>query len=149
MPIKKYTLNRLFFRLFSNLISKTFFISSSLRGKLFRKLGVDIKENVFIGQNVYFDELAFNRIHIDKNCIITRGGVFLTHFIDSKTRNFILGDVYIGENSFIGMNTIITKPVTIGKNCIIGAGSIVTKDIPDNCVAAGNPCKILKTLGAK
>lgn len=73
----------------------------------------------------------------------------MTHFIDSKTRNFILGDVYIGENTFIGMNTIITKPVTIGKNCIIGAGSIVTKDIPDNCVAAGNPCKIIKTLGAK
>lgn len=60
--------------MFSNLISKTSFISSSLRGKLFRILGVDIKENVFIGQNVYFDELAFNRIHIAKNCIITRGG---------------------------------------------------------------------------
>jgi len=74
LSIKKYTINRLFFRMFSNLISKTFFISSLLRGKLFRKLGVDIKENVFIGQNVYFDELDFNRIHIDKKCIITRGG---------------------------------------------------------------------------
>lgn len=69
----------------------------------------------------------------------------LTHFKDSETGGFILGDVYIGDETFVGLNTFIVKPVTIGSNCIIGAGSIVTKDIPDNTVAAGNPCRVIRT----
>lgn len=54
--------------------------------------------------------------------------------------------VKIGDNVWIGMNCIILKGVSIGANSIIGAGSIVTKDIPQNCVAAGNPCKVIRYI---
>lgn len=52
--------------------------------------------------------------------------------------------IIIGDNTWIGMNVIVLKGVKIGNNSIIGAGSIVTKDIPDNVIAAGNPCKVIK-----
>lgn len=44
------------------------------------------------------------------------------------------------------MNTLICKPVSIGNNCIVWGGAVITKDIPDNVVAAGVPCKIIKPL---
>ena len=56
-------------------------------------------------------------------------------------------DVHIGENSWIGAGAIIVPGVTIGKNTIIGAGAVVTKDIPDNVVAVGNPCRVLREVG--
>lgn len=56
----------------------------------------------------------------------------------------IAGNVVIGEGTTIGMGTNILHTVKIGNNSIIGAGSVVTKDIPDNLVAYGSPCKIIK-----
>jgi len=56
----------------------------------------------------------------------------------------IAGNVTIGEGTMIGMGTNILHQVKIGKNTIIGAGSVVTKDIPDNVVAYGSPCKIIR-----
>ena len=55
-------------------------------------------------------------------------------------------DVYIGENAWIGAGAVIVPGVRIGANAIIGAGSIVTKDIPDNVVAVGNPCRVLRPV---
>jgi sugar O-acyltransferase (sialic acid O-acetyltransferase NeuD family) len=56
----------------------------------------------------------------------------------------IAGNVTVGEGTTIGMGTNILHQVKIGKNTIIGAGSVVTKDIPDNVIAYGSPCKIIK-----
>jgi sugar O-acyltransferase (sialic acid O-acetyltransferase NeuD family) len=56
----------------------------------------------------------------------------------------ISGNVTIGEGTTIGMGTNILHQVKIGKNTIIGAGSVVTKDIPDNVIAYGSPCKIIR-----
>lgn len=53
--------------------------------------------------------------------------------------------VIIEDNVWIGMQCIILKGVHIGRNCIIGAGSVVTKNIPPNSIAAGIPCKVIKT----
>src|SRR4029079_4321741 len=50
--------------------------------------------------------------------------------------------VTIHDNAFIGVNSIVWKGVTIGENSVIGANSVVTKDIPENVIAAGNPCKV-------
>jgi sugar O-acyltransferase (sialic acid O-acetyltransferase NeuD family) len=58
----------------------------------------------------------------------------------------IAGNVTIGEGTTIGMGTNILHTVKIGKNCIIGAGSVVTKDIPDNVVAYGSPCKVVRGI---
>jgi sugar O-acyltransferase (sialic acid O-acetyltransferase NeuD family) len=56
----------------------------------------------------------------------------------------IAGNVTIGEGTTIGVGSNIIDGVNIGKNSIIGAGSVVTKDIPDNVIAYGNPCKIIR-----
>ena len=56
----------------------------------------------------------------------------------------IAGNVTIGEGTTIGMGTNILHTVKIGKNSIIGAGSVVTKDIPDNVVAYGSPCRVIR-----
>jgi Acetyltransferase (isoleucine patch superfamily) len=54
--------------------------------------------------------------------------------------------VKIGNGCWIGGGVIILPNITIGDGTVIGAGSVVTKDIPDNCVAAGNPCKVLRRI---
>ena len=56
----------------------------------------------------------------------------------------IAGNVTIGEGTTIGMGTNVLNQVKIGKNTIIGAGSVVTKDIPDNVIAYGSPCKVIR-----
>ena len=56
-------------------------------------------------------------------------------------------DVHIDENTWIGASAIILPGVHIGKNCVIGAGSIVTRDVPDNSLAVGNPCRVIKEIG--
>ena len=54
--------------------------------------------------------------------------------------------VHIGKNCWIGAGVIIVPGITIGDNVVIGAGSVVTKNLPDNVVAVGNPCKILREV---
>lgn len=56
-------------------------------------------------------------------------------------------DVHIDENTWIAANVVIVPGIRIGKNVVIGAGSVVTEDIPDNVVAVGNPCHILREIG--
>ena len=55
-------------------------------------------------------------------------------------------EVTIGDNVWIGGNTVICPGVHIGDNVVIGAGSVVTKDIPDWAIAAGNPCRVIRTI---
>lgn len=55
-------------------------------------------------------------------------------------------DVYIGENTWIGAGVVIVPGVRIGRNTVIGAGSVITKDIPDNMIAVGNPCRVLRNV---
>lgn len=54
--------------------------------------------------------------------------------------------VHIGKNCWIGAGAIILPGITIGANVVVGAGSVVTKDLPDNVVAVGNPCRILRKV---
>lgn len=56
--------------------------------------------------------------------------------------------VVIGNDCWFGANVVVCPGVTIGDNCVIGAGSVVTKDIPANSIAVGNPCRVLRALGA-
>lgn len=58
-------------------------------------------------------------------------------------------DVHIGENAWIGANVVIVPGVRIGENAVIGAGSVVTKDIPDNTLAVGNPCRVLREISQR
>ena len=54
--------------------------------------------------------------------------------------------VHIGKNCWIGAGAVIVPGVTIGDNVVVGAGSIVTKDLPDNVIAVGNPCRVLREV---
>ena len=75
-----------------------------------------------------------------------------SHPVDPELRAKALQynrDVYIGENVWIGANAVILPGVHIGKNSVIGAGSVVTKDIPENVVAVGNPCRVLREIGER
>lgn len=64
--------------------------------------------------------------------------------VDMSERKY--APVEIGNDSFIGAGVIILKGVTIGARSIVGAGSVVAKDIPADCIAAGNPCKVIKKI---
>ena len=69
------------------------------------------------------------------------------HPINPKMREYMYTDpVTIGNDCWIGGNVTICPGVTIGDNTVIGTGSVVTKDIPANCVAAGNPCRVIREI---
>lgn len=88
---------------------------------------------------------------IGKHCIINTGASVdhdcqLGDFVHISPQSILCGDVTIGEGTWIGAGTTIIEGVTIGKWCVIGAGSVVTKDIPDNRLAVGNRCRIIKEI---
>ncbi len=71
---------------------------------------------------------------------------------DASTKQFLnytkIGRVTIGNNVFIGAESVVLPGVTIGSNVVIGANSTVTHDIPDNSVAVGSPARVICTLDA-
>lgn len=94
---------------------------------------IDIGDNVRITDNVRF--------------ITHDGGIWVLRNLYTELKKAdIIERIKIGNNVHIGINTIILPGVTIGDNCIIGVGSIVTKSIPSNSVAAGVPCKVIRTI---
>lgn len=117
---------------------------------------ISIGENTFINFNcVLLDD---NKITIGKNGLLAPGVHIYTamHPLNATDRIiFEKGNsryltssrpVVIGDNVWIGGNTVIMPGVTIGNNVTIGAGSVVTKNVPDNKLAFGNPCKIIKDI---
>lgn len=112
----------------------------------YRSLGVKIGTNTALW-NVSVDPIYPELITIGNNVTITHS-VILTHDDSTILHTYRrkVAPTTIKDNVFIGWNSIILPGVTIGRNCIIGAGSIVSKDIPENCVAAGIPAKVIKSI---
>jgi maltose O-acetyltransferase len=54
--------------------------------------------------------------------------------------------IRIGDNSWLSGNVSVLPGITLGRNCVVGAGSVVTRDLPDNVVAAGNPCRVIRSV---
>ena len=116
-----------------------------MRVLLISSMGVNFKDlkDVFIGRDVYFDELHPELIFVGRNVYFTEGVRIITHFYD-KTQpphHHRLGHVVIEDDVFLGMNVIIADTVRIGKRSVIGANSVVTEDIPPKTIAAGVPCR--------
>jgi len=118
---------------------------------------VSIGENTFVNANCFF--LDNNYIQIGKNGLIGSYVQIYTASHPLKASDRIIQTaegntryltnskpVSIGNQVWIGGNTVILPGVTIGDNVTIGAGSVVTKDIPSNVLAYGNPCKVVKDL---
>ena len=92
-------------------------------------------------------------IDIGNDVQITEGVTLLTHGYDWAVLKGVYGEILgsgggiqIGNNVFIGMKTTILKGVHVGNNVIIGANSLVNKNVPDNCVVAGNPARVIMPL---
>lgn len=115
-------------------------------------------KNVFLEENFYAN---FNltivddgEVHIGDKTMIGPNVTICTtgHPADPHLRELVAHyslPITIGKNVWIGSHAVILPGVTIGDNSIIGAGSIVTKDIPENVVAVGNPCKVLREIGER
>lgn len=110
---------------------------------------IEVGENFFANYN--FTVLDVGKVRIGANAQIAPNVSIYTagHPIhpDSRNSGYEYGiSITIGDNVWIGGNVCIMPGVTIGNNVVIGAGSVVTKDIPDNVIAAGNPCKIIRVI---
>lgn len=114
----------------------------------------DYGYNIHIGEKVYFN---VNCVILDSMKVTIGTSVFFgpnvhiyaaTHPVDPFERRTlsIAKPVVIGNDCWIGGNSVILPGVTIGNGCTIGAGSVVTKDIPKNTLAAGNPAKVIRKL---
>lgn len=112
------------------------------------KRGMKVGENFNRQQGSYLDPTHCFLIEIGDNVTFSIRVTILAH--DASTKKSIgytkIGKVIIGNNVFVGANTTILPNVVIGDDVIIGANSVVTKNIPDNCVAAGNPAKVICSI---
>ncbi|MDT2045913.1 sugar O-acetyltransferase [Priestia flexa] len=124
----------------------------------------DYGKNISIGKNTFIN---FNCVFLDTNKIVIGENVLIapsvqiytaTHPLKADERinsnhkpneapyRTLTKPVTIGDNVWIGGNAIILPGVTIGNNSVIGAGSVVTKSIPENSLAIGNPCRVVKEI---
>lgn len=110
---------------------------------------IEVGKNFFANYNCTIIDVA--KVKIGDNCLLAPNVAIYTagHPIYPSTRNsaYEYGKaITIGDNVWIGGNTVICPGVTIGSNVVIGAGSVVTKDIPDWCIAVGNPCRVKRMI---
>jgi acetyltransferase-like isoleucine patch superfamily enzyme len=94
------------------------------------KVGITIGNDVLCGANTLITDFDWHGIPPDQR----------------RTSTGQSKEIIIENNVFIGYGTVILKGVTIGKNSVIGANSVVSKNIPENVIAGGNPCKVIKNL---
>ena len=121
---------------------------------------ISLGDNVSINMNCTFVDC--NKITVGSNVLISSNVQIYTATHPVELRDRLTPEwtsesgeyfcrtyalpVTIGDGCWIGGGVIILPGVTIGRGSVIGAGSVVTKDIPENCVAAGNPCRILRRI---
>lgn len=158
---------------FSNTLNNNFFVRGKCDLKRIKKMslgknvtfGRDTRINFYdesdeikltIGDNSYFCNrntiLCGGNVTIGINVLVA-SDVCITsenHSINPESdipymhQELVFGDVSIGDGTWIGEKVMILPGVTIGSKCVIGAGSVVTKNIPDRCIAVGNPAHVVK-----
>ena len=126
---------------------KTFFVEPPLR--------CDYGYNIEIGENFYANYnctiLDCAKVTIGKNVLFAPNVSLYTaghpiHYELRKQEYEYAFPISIGDNVWVGGNTVINPGISIGNNSVIGSGSVITKDLPANVVAAGNPCKVLREI---
>lgn len=135
--------------IFSKLTGKK--VDKSFR--LFPPFYTDCGKNITVGKNVFINSCCHFQdqggVFIDDGVLIGHNVVFATlnhDILPEKRQSIYPAPIKIGKNVWIGSNSTILSGVTIGNGAVIAAGSVVTKDVPKNCVAAGNPAKIIKHI---
>lgn len=143
------------------------------RAKMLKEMFAEIGENCYIeppfhanfgGKHVHFGKNIYANFNLtmvdDTHIYVGDYTMFGPNVIVATAGHPILPElraqgyqynaaVHIGKNCWIGAGAIIVPGITIGDNVVIGAGSVVTKDIPDNSVAVGNPCKVIRQVNEK
>ena len=115
----------------------------------------DYGKNIDVGENFYANFncviLDVGKVKIGTNVMFAPNVSIYTagHPIHPESRNsgyeYGIG-ITIGDNVWVGGSVVINPGVHIGNNVVIGSGSVVTKDIPDNVIAVGNPCRIIREI---
>lgn len=145
--------------------------SEERKNELLKELFMDEKLTIGIvtpfhcdyGFNIHFEGFAFlnyNCCILDTSPVYIGDGTFVGpgvcmacagHGIHQEERGILCTSepIHIGKNVWIGANATILPGVNIGDGSIIGAGSVVNKDIPENVIAAGVPCKVIRDITEK
>ena len=118
-----------------------------------RKRGVKIGKNCHISPYVLIDLVYPELIEIGENVTIGSNSMIFAH-VNPTTNEFLKSHGYprtvkpvvVKNGAIISVGCIIIAGVTIGENAMVGAGSVVTTDIPDNCIAIGNPARVIKKI---
>ena len=146
MKLLKYIKNRVIYSFRANSDSYIKYLKN-------KGMSIGIGTYFISAKDTWIDDQKPWMITIGDNCVITSGVVVLSHdysWIVLKNKyGDILGNIKetrIGNNCFVGMNSIILCGTQIGNNVIIGSNSVVSGEYPDDCVIAGNPAKIICTL---
>jgi len=121
--------------------------------KFQKRRGVKIGENCHFSPYVLIDLLHPELITIEDNVTISSNTMIFAH-INPTANEFLkkngyprtIKPVLIKKGAVISVGCIIIAGVTVGENSIVGAGSVVTQDIPDYCVAVGNPARVIKKI---
>ena len=123
--------------------------------------GIRYEPKIIFGRDVRINSTchigAINRVEIGDECLLGSHVTIIDHAhgrnapeeleIHPSRRNlYSKGEVVIGRRCWICENAVILPGVRIGDGCVIGANAVVTKDVPDYCVAAGNPARVVRTL---
>jgi len=110
---------------------------------------IEIGENFYSNYNLIILDCAKvvigDSVLIGPNVSIYTAGHPVHHEIRKEELEYAF-PVNIGNNVWIGGNVVINPGISIGNNSVIGSGSVITHDIPDNVVAVGNPCKVLRKI---
>lgn len=101
--------------------------------------GAIITEGNVLGGSIHIGKCSY----VSLACVLGHD-VVLGDFVTLSHDVNLSGNVHIGDGTYIGTGAVIRDEVSIGKNCIIGMGSLVTRDIPDNVVAYGSPCRVVR-----
>ncbi|MGM9648314.1 MAG: acyltransferase [Eubacteriales bacterium] len=110
---------------------------------IYARTSITIGDNTCIGGNTKILDNDFHPIEWEERnrLMQTKVGPEENDLIPAKP-------IEIGRNCFIGCNAIILKGTVLGDGCVVGAGAVVAGKFPQNCVIAGNPAKVIRTLGA-
>lgn len=128
-------------------------ISSNLQGAIYLENGASLKIENNVGMSstrmwIHDSVTIGDNVKIGAFVLITDTDAYPMDYMVRRTSNegTKSAPIVIEDDVWVGAHSIILKGVTIGARSIIGAGSVVTKSIPADCVAAGNPCKVIKSI---
>lgn len=116
-----------------------------------------VPRNIRVGTNVAINHGVFllgysgitigNDVVLSARCMLMDGGLASDESIPAVDRGHVGAPIVLEDGAWIGAGAIILAGVTIGRNSVVGAGSVVTKDVAANCVAAGNPARVIREAG--